>query len=82
MARVRDSRAEARARPALAVVAVSAALGVLLVAEGDIRSRASGSDAYALFWAGLGLSFAPVLWCICRAATERNERLVLVGVSV
>lgn len=85
IASVRDelpeqARAKAMSCPALAVVAISAALGILCVAEADIRSRASSPDAYGLFWAGLGLIFIPVAWRLCRAATERNERLVLVGV--
>jgi hypothetical protein len=57
---------------------VSAAMGVLSVAEADIRARASAPSAYSLFWLGLALIFVPTAWVVCRRNTRRNDRLVLV----
>jgi len=56
---------------------IGACVGVFSVAEADIRSRASASGSYALFWLGIALIFVPIAWQLCRRTTTRNERLIL-----
>jgi hypothetical protein len=64
----------------VAAVALSASLGVLLMAFADVRSRASQPGAYLLFWVALALIFVPVAALVSFSTTGRNQRLAVVAI--
>lgn len=60
------------------VLAPLAALGLLLVALGNNTARSAGGLAEPLFWAGLFVIYAPIVWRLVSADAGRGERIALV----
>jgi hypothetical protein len=62
----------------LPVLAIVMAIGVLLVALADARSRAGDTDAELLFWTGILLLVSPATARLASVGASRRERLGLV----
>ena len=60
------------------VLSASTALGLGLVVWGDALSRETRSSNQALFWGGLLVIYAPIVFRLASAAVGRTERLSLV----
>ncbi|MGE5407105.1 MAG: hypothetical protein ACM3NV_00680 [Syntrophothermus sp.] len=62
---------------ALPLLALTAALGVLLVALGNNAARNGGGNAQLLFWGGLVVIYTPIAARLLSEGASREERLAL-----
>ena len=72
-----------RLRPdlgALALLALVAGIGLLLVALGNNAAREGDGVLQPFFWGGLTLIYAPIVYRLLGAAASREERIALVAV--
>lgn len=81
--RARSGRAAGRARAtanpfgAAPVLALVAAVGLVLIALGNNAAREGASGAELLFWLGLALIYAPIVYRLLLPSATREERLAL-----
>lgn len=74
---IRGRRAARATGLALGSAFAADAAGVLLLAAADARSRSGASGGYLLFWAGLGLIFAPSAGVLLLSRRGREARLAV-----
>src|SRR5436190_2730990 len=65
------------AAPAIALLAAG---GLVMVAYGNDAAREGTSGAQPLFWGGLVVIYAPIVFRLLSASASRAERIALVGV--
>lgn len=64
--------------PKISIALITVALGALVMSLANAFHRDGTAGAYALFWAGLAVMFAPVMWRVVDPRASRNERLLLI----
>lgn len=74
---VRARRATRATGLAVGSAFVADSAGIVLLAAADARSRSAGSGGYLLFWAGLGLIFAPSAGVLLLSRCTRHARLAV-----